>query len=406
MTAAQSIPPIAHAISGSLGSTLGMLLLYPLERVRIEMAVTHRHEDDRARGSNAVQISSPLVKIDDGEHDETDDDAINNMKINPSVPNYSSSEPKELPPESPSSSSSSSNSAFSFEMVEEKRPARSPSNFVSALKQIELFKMMHSLHLRNELYKGSTPVALTIALSNFIFFYTLQYLKAVFNQRSASFSISTVAGIVNVLLTNPFWVANLRIVNSSEKKGILRCIKDIIEKEGLSKLWSGTGASLLLVSNPAIQYYFYEKIKGDILRKRGKVLGLKPVEAFVLGAISKGLATVATYPLQLAQVLIRLQKKRRDQTSISTDSSIECKATEEGDSSSNISEVNRSQKSQIYKGVLECMLKLYMQGGITALYAGMNAKLLQSVLTSALTFLTYEEILSVVARGYWALQHP
>ena len=32
-----TIPPIAHAVGGSIGSTISMLLLYPLERVRIEL---------------------------------------------------------------------------------------------------------------------------------------------------------------------------------------------------------------------------------------------------------------------------------------------------------------------------------------------------------------------------------
>eukprot|EP00985_Skeletonema_marinoi_P015074 scaffold7683_cov145-Skeletonema_marinoi.AAC.2 len=36
---------------------------------------------------------------------------------------------------------------------------------------------------------------------------------------------------------------------------------------------------------------------------------LTAVEAFVLGAISKMVATVATYPLQLAQVLLRCKVK-------------------------------------------------------------------------------------------------
>jgi hypothetical protein len=35
---------------------------------------------------------------------------------------------------------------------------------------------------------------------------------------------------------------------------------------------------------------------------------VEPIEAFVVGALAKGLATVITYPLQLAQVLMRLEK--------------------------------------------------------------------------------------------------
>jgi hypothetical protein len=47
---------------------------------------------------------------------------------------------------------------------------------------------------------------------------------------------------------------------------------------------------------------------------------------------------------------------------------------------------------------------LYRQGGIKALYSGMDDKLLQAVLTSAITFLTYEQILQFVGKSYWLLK--
>jgi adenine nucleotide transporter 17 len=39
---------------------------------------------------------------------------------------------------------------------------------------------------------------------------------------------------------------------------------------------------------------------------------------------------------------------------------------------------------------------MYKQGGIEKLFTGMRAKLLQTVLTAAFTFLTYEQILGAV----------
>ena len=60
--------------------------------------------------------------------------------------------------------------------------------------------------------------------------------------------------------------------------------------------------------------------------------------------------------------------------------------------------------SPYFSGTFNCMVQLYKQGGIKALYAGMDAKLLQTVLTSALTFLTYEQIVSMVAKGYMSFQ--
>lgn len=63
-----------------------------------------------------------------------------------------------------------------------------------------------------------------------------------------------------------------------------------------------------------------------------------------------------------------------------------------------------SSSTRVYDNLLDCMVTLYKQGGVRALYAGMDAKLIQAVLTSAFTFLTYEQTLQLVAKSYWKLK--
>lgn len=63
--------------------------------------------------------------------------------------------------------------------------------------------------------------------------------------------------------------------------------------------------SLLLVSNPALQFMTYEALK----RRIGKVFGSMPPPAmvfFLIGAIAKTVATALTYPIQLAQTKLRV----------------------------------------------------------------------------------------------------
>lgn len=71
-----------------------------------------------------------------------------------------------------------------------------------------------------------------------------------------------------------------------------------------------------------------------------------------------------TYPLQLSQTVLRLEK----------------------DSSS----------SSKNKSIRSCLGTIYHRGGVTALFAGMRPKLLQTVLTAAFTFLTYEQIVEAL----------
>lgn len=56
-------------------------------------------------------------------------------------------------------------------------------------------------------------------------------------------------------------------------------------------------------------------------------------------------------------------------------------------------------------GTWECAVDVWEREGIKGLYRGMNAKLLQTVLTSAFMFLSYEEILGVV-QDLWLVGKP
>ena len=94
------------------------------------------------------------------------------------------------------------------------------------------------------------------------------------------------SGSLNVLLTTPLWVANTRLKlqgtrpKSQYKKtddvavtkrysGLVDCIAQIYKDEGISSLWNGTLASLVLVSAPAIHFVVYELLKRWCLRLYG-----------------------------------------------------------------------------------------------------------------------------------------
>ena len=47
---------------------------------------------------------------------------------------------------------------------------------------------------------------------------------------------------------------------------------------------------------------------------------------------------------------------------------------------------------------IACLKSLYQSGGVTALFDGLETKLMQSVATSALMFSSYESILGLISR--------
>uniref|UniRef100_A0A2I3G7A5 Solute carrier family 25 member 17 n=1 Tax=Nomascus leucogenys TaxID=61853 RepID=A0A2I3G7A5_NOMLE len=180
-------------------------------------------------------------------------------------------------------------------------------------------------------------------------------------------------GVVNVLLTTPLWVVNTRLKLQGAKfrnedivptnyKGIIDAFHQIIRDEGISALWNGTFPSLLLVFNPAIQFMFYEGLKRQLLKKRMK---LSSLDVFIIGAVAKAIATTLTYPLQTVQSILRFGRHR-------------------------LNPENRTLGS--LRNVLYLLHQRVRRFGIMGLYKGLEAKLLQTVLTAALMFLVYEKL--------------
>ena len=322
----EKIPPFVHAVGGSVGSALALHLLYPLERVRLEV----------------VTVVSRL--------------------------------------ESSSPSHDAENKGVANDMNDEDNPS--------------LLACFHRIWNRGELYKGAGPLCWTLATSNFVFFGINALVKgklfAQYRGKSVppylSLLASMIAGSINVLLTNPLWVTNLRIVSGQSTHDTLwKELAHVSRTLGLRHLWQGTSASLLLVSNPVLQFFCYEQVKllrlSSLQRSSPNQPGkpnLSPLEAFLLGALAKAVATVSTYPLQLAQAVLRMQKKRQNSHDAASSNDVQARLPATS------------------KGVFQCLMSIYARDGFRGLYTGMNAKLLQTVLTAAFTFLTYEQIIAAV----------
>eukprot|EP00434_Breviolum_minutum_P044664 symbB.v1.2.039919.t1/scaffold6874.1/size14891/1 len=113
---------------------------------------------------------------------------------------------------------------------------------------------------------------------------------------------------------------------------------------------------MLLVANPAIQFVMYDLLKRNFCKQPTP----SAFQAFCAGAAAKSFATCTTYPLQVAQTRQRVRRQTH------------------GDS----------------MGILDCLLEVVVVSGFTALYAGIDAKLLQTVLNSALMLMFYEKLLA------------
>ncbi|KAM4535745.1 peroxisomal membrane protein PMP34 [Fundulus diaphanus] len=231
-------------------------------------------------------------------------------------------------------------------------------------------------------YRGWFPVICSLCCSNFVYFYCFHWLKASWlkdrqSTPSTDLIVGIAAGVINVLLTTPLWVVNTRLklqgskfrnadIRPTNYAGILDAFQQIIRKEGVGALWNGTFPSLLLVLNPAIQFMIYEGLKRQL--RRGVPRELSSLEVFIIGAVAKAVATTFTYPLQTIQSILRFGQFNKPKEKSKLLSSL-----------------------QNIKGLLVNRARKH---GMLGLFKGLEAKLLQTVLTAALMFLLYEKIAS------------
>lgn len=228
------------------------------------------------------------------------------------------------------------------------------------------------------LYRGWFPVISSLCCSNFVYFYTFNTLKKITAgpQRSGpgrDLLMGIIAGAVNVITTTPMWVVNTRLklqgvkfrnedLHQTHYRGIFDAFSQIIANEGVGTLWNGTLPSLILVLNPAVQFMIYEAMK----RRAGKgSRRISSAEIFLIGAIAKAIATTATYPLQTIQAILRFGQYKGD---------------------------GKGGLMGSLSNVLTLFLDRVKSQGFFGLYKGLEAKLLQTVLTAALMFVVYEKI--------------
>lgn len=246
------------------------------------------------------------------------------------------------------------------------------------------------------LYQGWWSAVVSLGASNFVYFYVYNAFKTIYRKLIAksdnvvidpitNLAIASLAGVVNVLSTTPLWVAGTRLSVQSTKQlksktansadgaapaaaaqgpkpytGVYDCLTRIVQEEGVASLWKGVGPSLILVSNPTIQFSVYERLK-IILEKRRGDANFTPTQFFVMGAIAKAVATVFTYPLQIAQSRLRADRGK-----------------------------NEDPSTRNYKGTLDVLAKIAKDAGPLGWFKGMEAKLWQTVLTAAFQFQVFE----------------
>lgn len=161
------------------------------------------------------------------------------------------------------------------------------------------------------LFQGITGNLIGVVSTNFAYFYWYSFVRTTYLEKiakhnkpgtAAELLMGAMAGALAQIFTIPISVVTTRqqTQRGVERKGIFATTKEIIDgPEGIPGLWRGIKASMVLVVNPSITYGAYERLRTMLYPNK---TALAPHEAFLLGALSKMMATMATQPLIVAKV--------------------------------------------------------------------------------------------------------
>jgi len=161
--------------------------------------------------------------------------------------------------------------------------------------------------------------------------------------------------------------------------------QEIIEEEGVGGLWLGIRPGLVLTVNPAITYGVYERVKSMVLMAKERTTGvamgpndkLDPWMSFALGATSKTLATIVTYPYIMAKV--RIQARSADEED----------AVLEHHPKPHPHEFHHNRFQHV--GALDILARVWRKEGFVGWYQGMSAQVTKAVISQALLFLSKEQ---------------
>ena len=233
------------------------------------------------------------------------------------------------------------------------------------------------------LYAGLGPGLTGTVISAFSYYFIYssvrgRYLQSI-NGKDIStameLSLGAIAGALCQFVVLPIGVVTTRQQTSDEKATVLQTVKSIIREDGFQELWKGLQASLVLCSNPAITFGVFERIRTIVIRKTDDSR-LTSTQAFFIGALAKGLATVVTYPYIMAKVRMQWKAPKSELAKLTTE-----------------------QQEQVhYTSAIDILTKIYLEQGILGWYnvteinQGMSAQIIKAVLCQAIVFAIKEKL--------------
>ncbi|KAL2922534.1 Peroxisomal adenine nucleotide carrier 2 [Bienertia sinuspersici] len=226
------------------------------------------------------------------------------------------------------------------------------------------------------LYQGLGTKNLQSVIQQFVYFYGYSFLKRLYLKKSnfkslgttANLIVAAAAGACTVIITQPLDTASSKMQTSEFGKS--KGLWNTLTEGKWSNAFDGLGVSLLLTANPSIQYTIFDQLKNKLLNTKknsdSSPQALSASTAFLLGALSKTIATCLTYPAIRCKIVIQAAEVEEEKL---TDA-----------------------QKKARKTIPRVFYNIWRNEGIPGFFKGLHAQILKTVLSSALLLMIKEKI--------------
>jgi len=361
---------IIHLIAGGLAGTAGAVLTCPLEVVKT------RFQASIAAGSSHLNTSHGLIRSTSsalmGLSEKANSSALTNTCKNRSL-NYiyrnhhlngvlkttSTANVLNFEPHLATSHSQLLNKTASHIVHQHQQLQQSTVRIGNKI----LYQLKHII--QNEgyraLFKGLGPNIIGVAPYRAIYFFSYAnsklYLSKLIGEERPLLHICSafIAGFSAVTITNPIWFIKTRLQVDSSRRGLtaVEVIKKILREKGPLGFYKGISASYFGISESAMYFVIYEKLKQISTKQNKDCANLTILTYFTSAGFSKTLASCLFYPHEVARTRLRLEGNK-------------------------------------YTGFFQTLRLVVHEEGVKGIYKGMGTHLLRQIPNTAIVMTTYE----------------
>jgi len=242
------------------------------------------------------------------------------------------------------------------------------------------------------LFRGVVIKSFHAGFQNFIYFYVYEWLKATAKRLGmakqstmTNAMLGTLAGVANLSITLPIETLTVRLQTAPMGTTLGELARESW-RQGLLVAYRGFSTSAILTLNPALTFSIFDALKARILKALSiasgrKIASLSVAQAFFIASFSKTLATMLTYPLMRAKVVMQAAP---------VTTAVECSSESAHANGDGAQSPTRLQSSRLT--MVEVIHEIWRREGLSGLYRGCDAQIFTAVTKSGILLTAKEKL--------------